>query len=458
MPVAPTPARDFAPRLVEPADVPELVAWLYSPQRSTAVVGVTTTGRGGRPHLDPEDLAERLGAAARVVVIPTGDSTWALTEALPDKLDVYGGAVRLWWPGLTPTSDPYKHPLLFARSADDGQRVVQRLLVALRPRTLPAAGAAPAAPPPVLDPWERVAEGYKVGDVVWGLVVSLKHFGVFVELLPGAVGLVRLGEVDWTRVGHPREIVKAGEQVKVQILALDPVARKADLSLKRAILRDPLPPLAPAPGGAPLLAEAPEAPRPAPGDPDSVAALETELRAEVETLREERANLLRRVRDLQKDLRGANDRLAHVSRQMEVDPTATENAFLLGVRLAYARLFSEDDRARYPLARMRVGPEFLDRLRALEGVSVDKVLEVAAQVAAGRAHEIPGREVHRLRLGERGAAYRERRRDGAAAWRCSLQDATASARRLHWWVIPGPDGPTIEFGSVSIHDDYSIPE
>ena len=33
---------------------------------------------------------------------------------MPDKLECYGGAVRIWWPGLTPESDPYDHPLFLA--------------------------------------------------------------------------------------------------------------------------------------------------------------------------------------------------------------------------------------------------------------------------------------------------------------------------------------------------------
>lgn len=41
---------------------------------------------------------------------------------------------------------------------------------------------------------------------------------------------------------------------------------------------------------------------------------------------------------------------------------------------------------------------------------------------------------------------------------CALQVNTPSARRLHWWAIPGKAGQTIEFASVGLHDDFSIPE
>jgi hypothetical protein len=106
---------------------------------------------------------------------------------------------------------------------------------------------------------------------------------------------------------------------------------------------------------------------------------------------------------------------------------------------------------------VRVGREFLGRLRDLDGISVEKVVEVCAQVASGRAHELAGRETHELHEGEGGSPARVRAGDGAKAWRCSLQDNTASARRLHWWEIPGRNGKTIEFASVAVHDDFSIP-
>jgi hypothetical protein len=71
---------------------------------------------------------------------------------------------------------------------------------------------------------------------------------------------------------------------------------------------------------------------------------------------------------------------------------------------------------------------------------------------------LPGREVHQLHTGPGGSPVHVRARDGAKAWRCSLQDGTASARRLHWWVVPGDAGGLVEFASVGVHDDMTIPE
>jgi hypothetical protein len=86
------------------------------------------------------------------------------------------------------------------------------------------------------------------------------------------------------------------------------------------------------------------------------------------------------------------------------------------------------------------------------------MLEVCAQVATNLPHKIPGREVHPLRDGSRGAGSVTRGRDGAKAWRCALQVKTPSARRLHWWNVPGPDGAVIEFACIGTHDSLDMPD
>lgn len=79
-------------------------------------------------------------------------------------------------------------------------------------------------------------------------------------------------------------------------------------------------------------------------------------------------------------------------------------------------------------------------------------MEACAHVAAGRAHEIPAYEQHQLRSGHAGTPQRVRA-DGGRAWRLSLQANTPSARRMHFWVVPGTDGRVVEFDRVGLHDD-----
>jgi small subunit ribosomal protein S1 len=72
----------------------------------------------------------------------------------------------------------------------------------------------------------------KEGDVRAGRVTSLADFGAFVDI-GGVDGLIHLSELAWTRVSHPREVVKVGEEVQVHILSVDHEQQRVALSLKR---------------------------------------------------------------------------------------------------------------------------------------------------------------------------------------------------------------------------------
>jgi small subunit ribosomal protein S1 len=70
------------------------------------------------------------------------------------------------------------------------------------------------------------------GDVCQGSVCHICDFGVFVDL-GGADGLIHISELSWGKVRHPRDVVKAGDQVEVYVLNVDPEQKRIGLSLKR---------------------------------------------------------------------------------------------------------------------------------------------------------------------------------------------------------------------------------
>jgi small subunit ribosomal protein S1 len=64
-------------------------------------------------------------------------------------------------------------------------------------------------------------------------------FGAFVQLEEGVEGLIPISEMSWTqRIAHPKDILKAGDAVRVAVLAADANKRKISLSLK-ALGEDP---------------------------------------------------------------------------------------------------------------------------------------------------------------------------------------------------------------------------
>ncbi|MBZ0292638.1 MAG: S1 RNA-binding domain-containing protein, partial [Anaerolineae bacterium] len=79
---------------------------------------------------------------------------------------------------------------------------------------------------------ESLISELEVGDVKVGRVVSLVDFGAFVDV-GGAEGLVHLTEMSWKHVTHPRELVKVGDEVKVEVISVDPDRKRIGLSMKR---------------------------------------------------------------------------------------------------------------------------------------------------------------------------------------------------------------------------------
>lgn len=84
------------------------------------------------------------------------------------------------------------------------------------------------------DPWQSVAEKYKVGEVYTGKVTNITDYGAFVELEDGIEGLVHVSEMSWTRKNvHPGKIVSTSEEVQVKVLEVDPEKRRISLGIKQ---------------------------------------------------------------------------------------------------------------------------------------------------------------------------------------------------------------------------------
>ncbi len=78
---------------------------------------------------------------------------------------------------------------------------------------------------------EEFLKTIEVGQVLKGRVRSIRDFGIFVDL-GEADGLVHVSELAWHRVKHPRDVVKVGEEVEVQVLRVDIEQQRISLSRK----------------------------------------------------------------------------------------------------------------------------------------------------------------------------------------------------------------------------------
>ena len=77
---------------------------------------------------------------------------------------------------------------------------------------------------------QKMADKYKIGDVLSGEVTGAVDFGVFVKLEDGLEGLVHISEIDWALVEDPRALYKVGDKVNVKVI--DVKDGKVSLSIK----------------------------------------------------------------------------------------------------------------------------------------------------------------------------------------------------------------------------------
>jgi small subunit ribosomal protein S1 len=88
------------------------------------------------------------------------------------------------------------------------------------------------------DPWIRIPDQYPTGTVLEVRVISIADFGVFVELERGVEGLIHISELADHPVDDPSKVVKEGDIIKAEIIAIDPEERRIALSLKSAAQRE----------------------------------------------------------------------------------------------------------------------------------------------------------------------------------------------------------------------------
>jgi small subunit ribosomal protein S1 len=83
------------------------------------------------------------------------------------------------------------------------------------------------------DPWESIKSRYRQGQAVDGSVTKLTDFGAFVEIEEGVEGLIYVSEIADHRIEKPSDVLKVGDQVRAEILSIEPKERRIGLSIKQ---------------------------------------------------------------------------------------------------------------------------------------------------------------------------------------------------------------------------------
>ena len=72
------------------------------------------------------------------------------------------------------------------------------------------------------------------GDIVSGTVRSLTDYGAFIDL-GGVDGLLHIGEIAWTRIAKPEDVLTVGDSIDVKIVKIDDDTKRIALSMKQLL-------------------------------------------------------------------------------------------------------------------------------------------------------------------------------------------------------------------------------
>jgi small subunit ribosomal protein S1 len=86
------------------------------------------------------------------------------------------------------------------------------------------------------DPWAEVPERFQVGSPVEGPITNLTKFGAFVQLSEGIEGMVHVSDISAEkRINQPQDVLRVGQVVQAQVLAIDLEKRQIRLGMKQLV-------------------------------------------------------------------------------------------------------------------------------------------------------------------------------------------------------------------------------
>lgn len=86
------------------------------------------------------------------------------------------------------------------------------------------------------DPWTDIVQRFHVGLAVEGPVTNLTKFGAFVQLSEGIEGMVHVSDISAEkRINQPQDVLRVGQVVKAQVLAIDLEKRQMRLGMKQLV-------------------------------------------------------------------------------------------------------------------------------------------------------------------------------------------------------------------------------
>ncbi len=82
------------------------------------------------------------------------------------------------------------------------------------------------------NPWERLPIEMPPGHITNARITKITEFGAFAEVAPDIEGLIHISELAVEHVDDVSDIVKIDEEVRVEVISVDPLEKKIALSIR----------------------------------------------------------------------------------------------------------------------------------------------------------------------------------------------------------------------------------
>lgn len=79
---------------------------------------------------------------------------------------------------------------------------------------------------------QEIWKDLEVGQSRKGVVKTIKDYGAFVDI-GGVDGFLHIGEISWSRIRHPSDVLSEGQDIDVQILSLDEDRKRIGLGMRQ---------------------------------------------------------------------------------------------------------------------------------------------------------------------------------------------------------------------------------
>ena len=88
------------------------------------------------------------------------------------------------------------------------------------------------------DQRKELLSSLSIGDKFTGTVVNLKHYGAFIDIGDGLVGLLHISRMAWEHINKPDDLFSVGDEVEVLVDKIDVEKEKISLN-RKALLPSP---------------------------------------------------------------------------------------------------------------------------------------------------------------------------------------------------------------------------